>query len=610
MFRRTGETLADSSATCEPETPAVEKHHVHHSYMWLGSLRIAGITLFATAISMGSSLIGVIAEGDTSTPEGLRITLIIFGLCALVVLLIVAAVVVYQVVSYKHLYYEITPAEFNFYQGILSKKRVHVPYQRIQSVDQRASLLQRIAGVCTVNIDTAGGSNNKAIVVPYLTKQDAESLRRELFARKNLAMAMEFASPGLSERLSVVGRPGADLQVDFAPSNILDVPADVWEQFSGVFGGQAVDTGKITYEYGLTNKELILTGLSNNTAFALVVLGVLGGIMQIAETVFSFIPSESEHWVDAMMESAATDVLSSAVLAGAVGLVGVIAFVWLMSALATCVSYGGFRACRRGSRIEVERGLLQHQFQGVDIDRVQSVTIKQSFIRRLMGYCEIVVGKVDAAAEGNDGQQSASLQHGVVVHPFVKVDKVAEVLNGLIPEYADVPHESTPLSPKALRRAITRRAIVQGFGFWLAVTVVVCHIIAHTLDPMLGPDFASALSYIDMTAAVCYLCAAVLLAIDVAGAVLWARESSFAANRQFMQVSNGGLTRETVSFPRGKIQFGYVKANPLQRSAKTATINARTAAGVGGTTVRLIDVREEDAQEWLSWLKPHGNVVE
>ena len=48
------------------------------------------------------------------------------------------------------------------------------------------SLLQRIVGVCTVTIDTAGGADNKALVVPYVEKSAAERIRRELFMRKSL----------------------------------------------------------------------------------------------------------------------------------------------------------------------------------------------------------------------------------------------------------------------------------------------------------------------------------------------------------------------------------------------------------------------------------------
>ena len=101
-----------------------------------------------------------------------------------------------------------------------------------------------------------------------------------------------------------------------------------------------------------------------------------------------------------------------------------------------------------------------------------------------------------------------------------------------------------------------------------------------------------------------------LLVLDAVGAVLWFRGSGFAYNERFMQVSNGGFARETISFPRKKIQFGYTKTNPFQRRAGTATINVRTAAGIGGTTIRLIDAREEDAAAWLEWIKPRGTMIE
>lgn len=585
----------------EQQVPVREefaKHHVHHSYMWLGSLQTAGIILFATAISMGSSFVGVIAEGEMNDPDGARIVMIIFGLCALAMLLVVAAVVVYQVVSYKHLYYELTPTEFSLYKGIFSKKRVHIPYQRIQSVDQRASLLQRFAGVCTVSIDTAGGSANKAVTVPYLTKQDAESLRVELFSRK---LGGERAASG------ELVQPHAAVRLDES-SNLLDAPATVWDEFGGVFGGEAVGMAKPSFEYGLSNKELVFTGLSNNTAFVLIILTAVSVVVPVIGSLVGVMPTESLGYIESFVLAIGEDLVGHALVAVALSAISVFLFVWVISVAATCVSFGGFRACRRGSRIEVERGLLQHQFQGIDIDRVQSVTIKQTFIRRLMGYCELSVGKVDTLADsGDSSQRSASLQEGVVIHPFVKVNRVPEIIRGVIPEYADAPQNAISLAPVALRRAIIRRGIIQGFGFWLAVVLMTTQALMYFIAGYFEADFVTALPYVDMVAIVGYVLAVVLFAIDVAGAVMWARESSFAVNQWFMQINNGGLSRQSVCFPRAKIQFGYVRANPLQRRAKTATINARTAAGVGGTTVRLIDVSEEDALTWLAWLKPRGS---
>ena len=39
-----------------------EKIHVHHSYIWLGGLRIAFYILFVAGVSFASSLIGLITE--------------------------------------------------------------------------------------------------------------------------------------------------------------------------------------------------------------------------------------------------------------------------------------------------------------------------------------------------------------------------------------------------------------------------------------------------------------------------------------------------------------------------------------------------------------------
>ena len=58
---------------------------------------------------------------------------------------------------------------------------------------------------------------------------------------------------------------------------------------------------------------------------------------------------------------------------------------------------------------------------------------------------------------------------------------------------------------------------------------------------------------------------------------------------------------------RNKIQYGGTKTNPLQRRAKTVTLMARSAAGTGGTTERLIDIRQADAERWMDWIQPGGN---
>ena len=601
-----------------PQEPP--RHHVHHSYIWLGSIQAGAAMFFVVLVSGFSGFVGALADGET-IGDDLPLLMLVIGAIVLGLVLIIGLVALFQWLSYKHLYYIIGPEEFNLYSGIFNKKRVHVPYQRIQSVDQRASLLQRVFGVCTVSIDTAGGSNNKAVQVPYVQKSQAEQLRTELFARKQYATAVQEGMAPQEAAVAVAAASGVVLpqagaagqaavagSAGQAPHNVLDAPAEIWTDVRGVFGGSAVDTGKVTYEYGLTNKELLFTGLSNNTAFVLVILGILGGAAQFASQMAPVLTGMVDPLVGQFMLLSGQLFGGNLVAAGVALVLVVAAVMWLLSIVGSAISFGGFRACRRDNRIEVERGLLQHQFQGVSVDRVQSVIVKQSFIRRLLGYCELSLGKIDAAAESSDEQQK-SLSQGLVVHPFVKMSRVPEILAGLVPEFAGVPVESTPVAPVALRRALIRRGIIQGTGLWLAVIIAIGQLCSNAFIVPDG-DGVIALFYINTGAFIGYALCLVLFVLDLVGAVLWFRGSGFAYNEHFMQVSNGGFARETVSFPRKKIQFGYTKTNPFQRRARTATVSARTAAGVGGTTIRLIDVCEEDARSWLDWLKPRGNVVE
>lgn len=601
-----------------PQEPP--RHHVHHSYIWLGSIQAGAALFFVVLVSGFSGFVGALADGET-IGDDLPLLMLVIGAIVLGLVLIIGLVALFQWLSYKHLYYIIGPEEFNLYSGIFNKKRVHVPYQRIQSVDQRASLLQRVFGVCTVSIDTAGGSNNKAVQVPYVQKSQAEQLRTELFARKQYATAVQEGMAPQEAAVAVAAASGVVLpqagaagqaavagSAGQAPHNVLDAPAEIWTDVRGVFGGSAVDTGKVTYEYGLTNKELLFTGLSNNTAFVLVILGILGGAAQFASQMAPVLTGMVDPLVGQFMLLSGQLFGGNLVAAGVALVLVIAAVMWLLSIVGSAISFGGFRACRSDNRIEVERGLLQHQFQGVSVDRVQSVIVKQSFIRRLLGYCELSLGKIDAAAESSDEQQK-SLSQGLVVHPFVKMSRVPEILAGLVPEFAGVPVESTPVAPVALRRALIRRGIIQGTGLWLAVIIAIGQLCSNAFIVPDG-DGVIALFYINTGAFIGYALCLVLFVLDLVGAVLWFRGSGFAYNEHFMQVSNGGFARETVSFPRKKIQFGYTKTNPFQRRARTATVSARTAAGVGGTTIRLIDVCEEDARSWLDWLKPRGNVVE
>lgn len=572
------------------------RHHVHHTYVWVSGIQVFLILVFVLVFTVLPIILV-----ENLPPYGLALGI---GGFFFSIIVIMGLVVGLNFLSYKNLFYELGESEFTLYSGIFNKKRVHVPYQRIQSVNQRASLFQRILGVCTVNIDTAGGALNKAVVIPYIQNTEAERLRGELFARKQFVLD---GGQLLQPQTMPSNQPYVAGQVRPRSVNVLDIPAEIMTDVRGVFGGSQVYTGQVSYEYGLSNKELILTGLSNNAGFVLMVLtlisGAIGIVSQIVGTgVGQYVVNEGIAYATRLFADRLIWFLIAAMLIGFL-------FLWVISIIGTCITYGGFKASRRDRRIEVQQGLLQHQFHGVDIDRVQSVIIKQTFIRRIMGYCELSLGKVDAVVDNSQEQEgSARPNQGLVIHPFVKMSLVPGILAGLVPEFSDVPTDPITLPPVSLRRAVIRRGLLYGNGFWLALITSIALIICNAV-PEAARGLGSNLATLNLIGIVVYAVCVVIAAIEIVSAVLWFRGSGFAYNRRFMQVSNGGFSRQSITFPRKKIQFAFTRSNPLQRRVNVATINARTAAGIGGTTMKLLDVREKDADTLLEWIKPGQGMV-
>lgn len=201
-----------------------ERHFVHHSYIWLGSLRAFGTVLVALIVGCLGSLAGTVAEMGSADPGERFGILVGIGAAAAGILVLGVVIVVVQVWSYRHLFYEVGEEEFSLYSGIFTKKRMHIPYQRVQSVNHTASILQRLAGVCTVKIETAGGASNEGATVPYITNADAETLRLELFARKQAVLEGRPIPVGMSAAAAIAQQATAPCAAGEAPVRVSGRP--------------------------------------------------------------------------------------------------------------------------------------------------------------------------------------------------------------------------------------------------------------------------------------------------------------------------------------------------------------------------------------------------
>ena len=100
---------------------------------------------------------------------------------------------VWAKLTYRFYRYELLDTGFRKESGVIHKKYVTIPYERIQNVDINRGLLARILGLSDLNIQTAGASATGSRYgmmgggaegrLPAVSMAVAEELRNELIRR-------------------------------------------------------------------------------------------------------------------------------------------------------------------------------------------------------------------------------------------------------------------------------------------------------------------------------------------------------------------------------------------------------------------------------------------
>ena len=92
--------------------------------------------------------------------------------------------------TYKNWLYETTEDTFKMEQGVIWKRYVSIPYERIQNVDIHRGVIARILGLSDLRIQTAGfgGSQGKWGAwaegnLPGIEREKAEQLREDIISR-------------------------------------------------------------------------------------------------------------------------------------------------------------------------------------------------------------------------------------------------------------------------------------------------------------------------------------------------------------------------------------------------------------------------------------------
>jgi len=113
-----------------------------------------------------------------------------YWILASLVLALITLVIIFYVwarLTYHFYRYELKNNEFRKELGVIRKRYVSIPYDRVQNVNISRTLLARLLGISAIQIETAGksGSTGAEGNLPGLSIEDAEKLRSEIIRRVN-----------------------------------------------------------------------------------------------------------------------------------------------------------------------------------------------------------------------------------------------------------------------------------------------------------------------------------------------------------------------------------------------------------------------------------------
>lgn len=488
---------------------------------------------------------------------------------------IVALSVVSSVITWRTRTWELTDAGIMLRSGLVTSKQLQVPYEHIHTVNMSSSLVERVLGLMTLDLDTgAASSEGEATRIRGLHAGMAEALREELFRRK----AAVLADQGLGART-------ADA----------DASAEADDEASPTAPAPSPDAC-----YTLTTAQLLFAALTE----ARVVAQAVAFLILIVQGINLLQESELVNLSDVAGDIA---VLPVALLIGVAALLLALALIvgFAVSFVMSLIGFAGYRAKRAGGRISVERGLLSRTSHTVALERIQSISIRQGIIRQLIGYAEVRASVVGAIGSSDE----TSTADGVVLHPFIRLTEVDAFLASIAPDFSVVKtgrvcfdsssEELEEIGLVRLPRAAARRLAFRTAMKSLALAVALAGagvFLAHVL--LAGESW----SMVRLTiGALLVVMGVAVVARMILSAVLRYRDSRIGHDRARLVMVVGGVKRRTEVVLRARLQHATASASPFQRRVQVATFMTRTAA-TGDLVLR--DVSAADADALLAWICP------
>ena len=447
---------------------------------------------------------------------------------ALVIPVGIVAIIVTGVLQYWFFRFRIDEDRIHIRQGIARRTALDLPFDRVQGINVERSLIDRILGLVTVSLDTAGTATAEG-QLPSVTSELADDLRARIRAHRPVPDAEE-AGAGRDEAVPAEGAARETSERAAAPGQVL---------------------------LKLTRGDIARIGLSNrNLVVAAAVLGFLGQSLDFAA-----------DRLRPIVESAGEAFAGAGALIQVLVVIGFVLVALALVLFGAFLRYHGFTLWREGTAFRTRAGLLTQREVVVETAKIQQLSLSHNLVMRLFRRHRLRA--LPAALLPNQGgADAAGLQIADVLEiPLLKGARAEDLRTRIFGREGEgltlLPHSPVfqRVSPHYIR-ALTLR-FTTAWTFFSALYLI-------PLFQERGVGFLAALLPLWWLGSA--------LPIALMAWVRWRRQG-YMHDDDGLASRSGFLGRKVDAFLFRKAQGVAVTRSPLERRHGLATLQVHLACG-------------------------------
>lgn len=321
--------------------------------------------------------------------ENSIIDLKIILLCSFIAIVVFVLIMIYLILFYKLSGYELNETQIICKRGVLFKRKSMLDYSKINSINKRQGIIQKLFGISTLLVDS--GSTTR-------------SHQAEIMIIENTKVVEELYS-----KLKSIDKANPYLALDDKDKSYADL------------------SQKKENLYEFNSKSKIIYTFVNSIINLFLSIFVFLIMFTILYLLYLF-PEENEEPITLTMVIAISISVYGLILLGGI----------LVNLFKAFIGYYNFKITKINNMINVEYGLFVNNQNSFDLSKVRGVIISQGIFQRLFKLATIkveVIGYVDNTNNNNN------YSIGVLI-PLCRINDASMYLENIIPSHIPVKQNS------------------------------------------------------------------------------------------------------------------------------------------------------------------------